>query len=98
MSLWEKYVDDGQLGCGVLLAPGTECAFAENKTDHLILAKVKAGQPLRYYAGAGWDRSGDFSSANDWNAYLGASCERLKAPVTLSYSPAAAPAFPAQAP
>ena len=101
LSLWEKYVDDGQLGCGVLLTPGTECAFAENKTDHLILAKVKTGQPLRYHAGAGWDRSGDFSSANDWNAYLGAWCERLKTPVTLSYSPAAAPAVPvspAQAP
>ena len=92
LSLWEKYAEDGQLGCGVLLTPGTECSFAETKTDHLILARAKAGQPLRYHAGAGWDRSGDFSTQADWNAYVDAAGERLKAPLTLSYSPASASA------
>ncbi len=93
LSLWEKYVEDGQLGCGVLLTPGTDCAFAEDKTDCLILTQAKAGQPLRYYAGAGWDRSGDFSSQQDWNAYLAAWQERLRHPVTLAFSraPAHAP-------
>ena len=87
LSLWEKYAEDGQLGCGVLLAPGKEVSFAEVPTDHLILTATPAGQPLRYYAGAGWDRSGDFSSQADWDAYISALKARLEAPVTLSYFP-----------
>lgn len=100
LTVWEKYVADGQLGCAVLLAPGNsyddpgkqvlggQASFAEDKTDYLMLASAKSGQPLRYYAGAGWNRSGDFASKEDWNAYVAAWAARLRAPVTLSYSPA----------
>ncbi len=86
LTVWEKYISDGQLGCGVLLAPGPAPSFAETKTDYLLLAKAKPGEPLRYYAGAGWDRSGDFASQADWEGYVSAQYARLKAPVTLSYS------------
>ena len=92
MTVWEKYVADGQLGCGIVLAPGLDASFAEDQTNYLILTNAKSGEPLRYYAGAGWDRSGDFSSKEDWNGYVAALKGRLSAPVTLSYSPSAAPA------
>jgi hypothetical protein len=98
LTVWEKYVADGQLGCAVLLDPGTAAAFAQDKTNYLMLAKAKSGQPLGYYAGAGWDRSGDFSSKDNWNAYVAALAARLRAPVTLSYSPLPAPTASSPAP
>ena len=87
LSLWEEAAEGGQLGSGVLLAPGLEGSFAEENTDYLLLTTAAPGKPLRYYAGAGWDRSGDFASQTDWNAYIAALKARLEAPVTLSYSP-----------
>ena len=88
LAVWEKYVEDGQLGCAVLLAPGVKAAFAEDNNNYLILAHVKSGEPLHYHAGAGWNRSGDFSTKDDWNDYVAALAKRLKDPVTLAYSDA----------
>ena len=100
MTVWEKYTEDGQLGCGLVLAPGEAASFTQDKTDYLMLTQVKSGQPLRYYAGAGWDRSGDFSSQADWNGYVSALAARLKTPVSLEYSPlpASAGTTPSSAP
>jgi hypothetical protein len=36
--------------------------FAEDALNHLVLAKVESGKPLRYYAGAAWDRAGHIVS------------------------------------
>lgn len=86
MTLWETYREDGQLGTAVLLAPGEKPSFAQTKSDHLMLVPAQSGEPLAYYAGAGWDRSGDFASKEEWNAYVSAAAERLASPVRLSYS------------
>ena len=89
ISLWEKYKnpEDGQLGTGIVLAPGTRfVGIAETPTDRLLLVKVKPGETVRYYAGGGWDLSGDFASAEEWNAYLAAFAARLHAPLSLAYA------------
>jgi GH18 family chitinase len=50
---------------------------------------VKPGEAVRYFAGGGWDKSGDFADAVAWNAYLAAFAARLRAPlrVTLAEAP-----------
>jgi len=90
MSLWEQYRDpgDGNLGTGIVLAPGTRFAgFQATAHDRLILVKVKSGETVRYLAGAGWNHSGDFSSPADWTAYLVAWSRRLASPVRITLSP-----------
>jgi len=87
MSLWEKYKEDGQLGTAVVLAPGEQGSFTEDQHDYLLLTQATPSKAVRYYAGAGWDRSGDFSSKEDWNATVASLAARLASPVTLSYSP-----------
>ena len=90
MSLWEDYEDpaDGSLGTGVILAPGTRLAgFAETAHDLLILVKVKSGETVRCFAGAGWNKSGAFSSQAGWNVYLNAWSRRLASPIKVTFSP-----------
>ena len=85
--LWEDFNNpmSGNLGTGVILASAAKFAgFAETPADRLILATVKPGETLRYCAGAGWKQSGDFSSKDDWNAYLAVWAKRLAAPIRIA--------------
>lgn len=84
LSVWQTYEKGGSsIGCGIVLPPEAEFAgFAEDAQNYLILAKVKSGAAFRYYAGAGWDRSGDFADVAAWEAYLSAFSARLKSPVS----------------
>jgi hypothetical protein len=84
LSLWEKYTKDGMIGTAVLLPAGTPISFAEDNDNHLILATVQSGNPLRYYVGAGWDRSGDFPDKASWEKYLSDFAARLKSPLKVS--------------
>ncbi len=84
LSLWEKYRKDGQLGTAILLSPGALAGEAEDPYNYLVLARIRSGVPLRYFAGAGWSRSGDFPSAEAWNTYLASWARRLRTPVTVS--------------
>ena len=39
--------------------------------DHaLIITKTDADGQLEYYAGYGWERAGEITTAESWNAYL----------------------------
>jgi hypothetical protein len=53
----------------------------------LVLAKVQPGRPLRYLAGAGWSKSGDFTSKEAWNAYVADCAARLRSPLRISIRP-----------
>ncbi|MBE2215615.1 MAG: DUF4861 family protein [Opitutaceae bacterium] len=90
LSVWQTYEKGGSsIGCGIVLPPEVEFAgFAEDAQNYLILAKVKSGAPFRHFAGAGWDRSGDFADVAAWEAYLTAFAARLKAPVTATIAAA----------
>jgi hypothetical protein len=86
-ALWEDFSDpvDGSLGTGIVLDPSAHFAgFAETPTDRLILVKVKSGEPVRYYVGGGWSKSGDFTDAASWRAYLTAAAARLASPVKIT--------------
>jgi hypothetical protein len=87
ISLWEDFKNpmSGNLGTGVVLgSAGSIAGLAETAGDRLILAKVKPGEALRYYAGAGWKQSGDFSSMDDWSAYLATWAQRLASPIRIA--------------
>jgi len=87
MALWADYADpaDGSLGSGVILDPSAHFAgFAETPTDRLLLVKVKPGETVRYYAGGGWNKSGDFPDAASWQAYLTAWASRAGSPLKIA--------------
>jgi hypothetical protein len=86
LSEWEDYPrpEAAGVGTGLVLPEGTLASVAEDSLNHLALVKVKPGQPVRYYTGAGWVHSGDFSGEADWRAYLAAFAARAASPITVS--------------
>jgi len=79
-AVWEQAdgKDNGFMGLGLVLPGGT----LKKTDDHtLLLAQVKSGQPLVYYAGAGWSKGLDFKDSEAWTAYVKDFAARLKAPL-----------------
>lgn len=81
---WEVQRVNGSLGEAVIVPGGEFAGFAEDEPNNLVLASVASGRPVRYYVGAGWTRSGQFSSKDDWNAYVAAEAARVKSPIEVS--------------
>jgi unsaturated rhamnogalacturonyl hydrolase len=45
---------------------------------------VMPGKPVVYYAGFGWDRSGDFADMAAWDRYLDQYSRRLRSPIEVT--------------
>lgn len=89
LTQWTVQKSNGSLGTAVVLAaPDSFAGFAEDDRNQLVLAKAAAGQPLRYYAGAGWSKAGEFTSREAWDAYVAAFARRVRAPVKVALSAA----------
>jgi hypothetical protein len=58
--------------------------FTEADGNYLAVARVPEGQPATYHAGFGWDKSGDFKGVEDWDRYLEAAAQRLRAPIEVA--------------
>jgi hypothetical protein len=50
----------------------------------LAITTVEADQPLEYYFGACWDRSGDFTNATQWAAEVSRLAERRDEPLQIA--------------
>jgi pectinesterase len=76
---WVELASNGAIGTAIVLPAAA--GFAEDPLNHLILAPVTSGKPLRYYAGAAWTRAGQINSSEEWKAYVAAAAARLRHPV-----------------
>ena len=72
---------NGAYGTAVLL-PGSS-GFAEDARNELALASVEPGKPLRYFAGAAWNKAGQIVSPEAWQAYVAAAAARAAHPVKI---------------
>ncbi len=61
----------GTTSCGVALLPGANVYAARADGHAVLMTDVTPGEPLVYYAGACWDKSGDFATPAAWNDYVG---------------------------
>jgi hypothetical protein len=87
---WEhltSYGDNGWLGCGVVVDPGSVVDVVEAGGNQLMVARTSKGRPATWYAGSGWDRSGDFPDAAAWDRYLDAFVARLRSPLVVEVLP-----------
>jgi Domain of unknown function (DUF4861) len=82
---WEPLTGtgNGNLGCAVVMDPASIVEVTEADGNHLVVAKVPTGQPAVYYAGTGWDKSGDFASVADWDTHLDAFVRRAGSPLSV---------------
>ena len=84
---WETEKTHGAIGEGIVV-PVALAGFAEDAVNQLVLAKVRSGQPLRYYVGAGWSKAGEFTTRQQWNDYVAACAGRVRSPVKVTLAPA----------
>ena len=84
LTQWVTQKTNGELGTALIMPAGSFVGFAADTLNELILAKATTGQPLRYYAGAGWSKAGEFKSQTDWNAYVAACAARAAAPIKIT--------------
>jgi Domain of unknown function (DUF4861) len=81
---WETLKGNGQLGCAIIMDPAVIAEITEADGNYLVAARVPREGPAVYYAGFGWDKSGDFGGVDDWERYVDQSAQRLRAPVAVS--------------
>jgi hypothetical protein len=93
MSLWEENKDGG-LGVAVILASGTSAedyafeppAKTPGNANHLLIFKARDGVPVKYFTGAGWNRSGQFTDRASWENYVKAFAAAVASPLKISVS------------
>ena len=54
----------GTIGVGVAIGKKTELRLT--KTQRLLVFTINTGDKMSYYAGAAWDRQGDYDSSDEW--------------------------------
>ncbi|RPI25089.1 MAG: DUF4861 domain-containing protein [Acidobacteria bacterium] len=81
---WEPIKDNGNVGCGIIADPASVVDSTEDDLNYLLVIRGPGGMPFSYYAGFGWDKSGDFSGVEAWEAYLSQFAARLKSPVKMT--------------
>jgi len=82
---WEPVKADGShFGCGIIAEPGQVVDFAEADGNVLVVTRVAADGLVMYYAGSGWNKSGDFKTVDDWDGYLDQAAKRIRSPLAVS--------------
>lgn len=87
LTQWVEQKSNGSLGTAILVASEAFQGFAEDDRNQLVLAKVAAGQTLRYFAGAGWSKAGEFTTYQAWKDYVANAAARARAPVSVTVTP-----------
>jgi unsaturated rhamnogalacturonyl hydrolase len=81
---WEhqgQYGENGWLGCGLVVDPAAVVEAREEGGNQLVVARTPKGLPATWYAGSGWDGSGDFPDAAAWDRHLDAFASKLRSPL-----------------
>ena len=82
---WEPVKADGSnFGCGVLVDPAQLTGFVEADGNVLAVTTMSAGSDVTYYAGSGWDKSGDFKTVEDWDRHLDQAAQRIRSSLAVS--------------
>ncbi|GAA4496525.1 DUF4861 domain-containing protein [Hymenobacter ginsengisoli] len=86
---WEK-IDDSYLGTGVVVAPSYLTDYQDHRSAEkdqnqlYMVTKPQQGTAI-FYAGFGWQKSGQFASAAAWDAYLAEFAQRLASPLAVTW-------------
>lgn len=88
ISYWET-IDGAMLGTGIVASPSDilqqlDKRKAAKEQSHLYLI-LKPTEKISYYAGFGWEKAGEFSSAAEWNKYLQDFSTKLASPLILKF-------------
>ncbi|OFV80838.1 MAG: hypothetical protein A2Y78_08670 [Acidobacteria bacterium RBG_13_68_16] len=85
---WEALKEpNGNLGCAVIVDPARIDSVAEAEGNVLLVGHTKAGQPVVYHAGSGWDKGGDVPGSAAWDGLVEDLVQRLRSPLRIEVLP-----------
>jgi len=85
LGYWEPtHKQHGSTGCGLIIQPDNIQVIEEVEDHNLIITRMLS-EHLSYYAGAGWEKSTDFSSSDEWFTYIEEFALRLQSPLVLTF-------------
>ncbi len=85
---WEALKEpNGNLGCAVVVDPAAFDSVAEAEGNVLVIGRTKAGQPVVYHAGSGWDKGGDVPGSAAWDGLVEDLAQRLRSPLRIEVLP-----------
>ncbi|WP_157492848.1 DUF4861 domain-containing protein [Echinicola pacifica] len=84
---WEA-IDDSHLGLGIVMAPSSIASSKDHRVEypdgsHILVIGEKNATKVEYYAGFGWDKSGQFNTTEDWDHYLKSFAQTLAKPLVV---------------
>jgi len=85
VSYWESH-EDSELGTGIIVPEnamvGHEHYVTNRKDESNLFTHIKTNDDkVIYYAGFGWEKSGQFATKAEWESYLNNFAESLKNPL-----------------
>lgn len=87
MTIWEKVEkNQGMQGVAAVMDPKTLEKETQDPLNNLVLVKVGPDNTVSYWAGFGWDKSGQFADAEAWKTYVDRFAEGLQSPIEVSVS------------
>lgn len=87
MAIWEKVEkNQGLQGVAVVVDPKALEKETQDALNHLLLVKVAPDNTVSYWAGFGWDKSGQFADGEAWKTYVDWFAQGLQSPIEVSVS------------
>jgi len=87
---WEQMRDDklggSHLGQVIVLDPKLLVKTAEDKLNYLLIAKTSKDNTISYWAGFGWDKSGQFADYEAWKTYADLFAQGALSPIEVTVS------------
>ncbi|WP_186755342.1 DUF4861 domain-containing protein [Echinicola salinicaeni] len=82
-------IDGSMLGLGVVMDPKNVKEILDHRVDYrdgsqLLMVAEPNDQSIIYFAGFGWDKSGQFDNSADWDHYLQQFAKKLKFPLKVT--------------
>ena len=82
---WQKMEKQpGSEGVAIVFDPKQFVQPAEDKLNHLVVAQVSDKNVADYWAGFGWDQTGQFADAAAWKKYINEFAQGLQSPIQVS--------------
>jgi Domain of unknown function (DUF4861) len=84
---WQKMEKQpGSEGVAIVFDPKQFVQSADDKLNHLVVAKVSGSKVADYWAGFGWDQTGQFADAAAWKKFVDEFAQGLRSPIQVSVS------------
>ena len=75
---------NGYVGTAVVMEKSQVIDTKEMDGNMEMITKATIGQPVNFWAGAGWDKSGDFKDYDAWKTYVANYAKGVDSPLVIS--------------